>query len=84
MRRVSAAEANRNFARIMKEAESGETLIVTSHGKPRVRIEKVGPSDEEGSLRAKREALWRVHRYRLMGQPVLNLGRFSREWAYED
>jgi prevent-host-death family protein len=84
MKVVSAADANRNFARIMKTAEAGETVIVTSHGSPRVKIEPVRNEKDEAALRAKRMALWEVHRKRLLSQPLMNLGKFNRDWAYDD
>lgn len=34
MRAVSAREANQAFSRILQEAESGETVVVTRRGKP--------------------------------------------------
>jgi antitoxin (DNA-binding transcriptional repressor) of toxin-antitoxin stability system len=84
MKTISAAEANRNFARVMKAAEGGETIIVTSHGTPRIKIEAVGGDADDAAHHAKMTALWAVHRKRLLSQPVKNLGKFSRDWAYDD
>lgn len=85
MKHVTAAEANRNFSRIMKEAEAGETIIVTSHGEPTVKIVAVAESRGIDEVeRTRRQALWSQHKTRLLGQPTLGLGRFQRDWAYED
>ena len=85
MKHVTAAEANRNFSRIMKEAEAGETIIVTSHGEPTVKIVAVAESRGIDEVeRTRRQALWSQHKARLLDQPTLGLGRFQRDWAYED
>lgn len=34
MRSVTAREANQSFSRILKEAESGEGIVITRRGKP--------------------------------------------------
>ena len=34
MRAVSAREANQAFSRILQEAESGDTVVITRRGKP--------------------------------------------------
>lgn len=85
MKHVTAAEANRNFSRIMKEAEAGETIIVTSHGEPTVKIVAVDKSHGINEVeRTRRQALWSEHKARLLGQPTLGLGRYERDWAYDD
>ena len=40
MRLVSAANANRAFSKILHEVREGETVMVTSHGKP---VAVIGP-----------------------------------------
>jgi len=42
---VSAAEANRQFSRILRAVEAGETFTVTSHGLPVARIALIEPAD---------------------------------------
>lgn len=34
MRAVSAREANQSFSRILQQAESGESVVITRRGKP--------------------------------------------------
>jgi prevent-host-death family protein len=38
MKTVSAAEANRQFSRILREVRAGETVLVTSRGEPVAKI----------------------------------------------
>lgn len=40
MREVSATEANRHFSKLLREAAAGETILVTSRGRP---IATLGP-----------------------------------------
>ena len=75
---VSAADANRNFSRIVRSVRAGLTYVVTSHGKPVARISPVG---ESGNIEASaRSALLG----RLRRQSVTNAGRWTREELYED
>jgi prevent-host-death family protein len=75
---ISAADANRTFSELLRGVREGRSYVVTSHGKPVARIvpyEGTG-LDREG---AKRRLL-----DHLRAQPALNLGKFNREWAYEE
>ena len=38
MTTISAAEANRHFSQVLRQVARGETLIVTSRGKPMATI----------------------------------------------
>jgi len=73
---VSASEANRQFSRILRAVEAGETVIVTSHGRP---VARIAPVDEEKErLGARRRLLeW------LAEQPVRSVGSWSRAELYE-
>jgi prevent-host-death family protein len=76
---ISAAEANRNFSRLLKEARTGTSYTVTSHGEPVARIvPPAGRTAEEREL-AKQRLL-----ERLRSQSPLNLGPWSRDEAYDD
>jgi prevent-host-death family protein len=77
---ISAAEANRQFSRVLREVrEEGATYTVTSHGEPVARITPPSkPTAEERAL-AKERLL-----ARLRSQPALNLGPWSRDEAYDD
>ncbi len=82
MKTVTAAEANRQFSKLLRHAASGETVVVTSHGKPVARLVPV-TDNEEAVLRkraAAREGLFE----RLRTQPAMNLGKISREELYDE
>lgn len=86
MRTVTASEANRQFSRLLRDVAAGETLVVTSHGRPVATLAPhqppdLGPSAEE---RARREQAWKEIEARLRSHPVQNLGRFDRASLYED
>jgi prevent-host-death family protein len=77
---VSAAQANREFSKLMKLAESGERVVVTSRGQPKVQITRVEGADAEKARR--REAFDRMTE-RLNTQPALNLPRLTRDDFYD-
>lgn len=76
---VTAADANRNFSRILRSVGQGRCFVVTSHGKP---VARIIPAGQDGTVHsAAREALLG----RLRTQPVRILGhRWSRDDLYED
>lgn len=37
-RRFTATEANQRFSELLRDVESGETVVVTSHGRPVARV----------------------------------------------
>ena len=80
MRSVSAAEANRSFSKLLGAVRGGETVIVTSHGRP---VAKLVPYTNEVE-RERREEAWREIQERWATQPAMNLGPFRREDAYDD
>ncbi len=75
---ITAAEADREFCRVLREVREGESYLVTEDGRPVARIE---PAANAG---AGREAAKRRLLEHLRAQPTLNLGRFSRDDAYDD
>lgn len=82
MRKVSAADANRHFSKILREVKAGETVLVTSHGEAVARIVPAAGNQAKGEA-GQREAAWVRLLARLETQPPLNLGKFSRDDAYE-
>jgi prevent-host-death family protein len=76
--RVSAAEANRSFSRLLRGVREGHSYVVTSHGRPVARL--VPASDDDKA----REAAWEALLKRLKSQPVLNAGPWTRAELYED
>jgi prevent-host-death family protein len=78
MKTVTAAEANRQFSRVLREAKEGEVFIVVSRGKP---IAVIGPVEKaDAQRRAAKEALIA----RLRCQRATGARTWSREELYED
>jgi len=76
-RHISATEANQNFAQILREVRSGETFIVTTHGKPVARI--IPCQETEATRLEARQQLFA----RLAEQPVTDIGPWRRDDLYE-
>lgn len=77
---VSAAEANRDFSKLMRLAASGEEVIVTSRGQPRIKLVRIEPDDDEAIGRRKAFDLLTE---RLKHRPILDLPRATRDDMYE-
>lgn len=77
-RSISAAEANRNFSRLLEGVRQGKSFVVTSHGKPVARIEPAEVSNRE-QMAAHQALLARLRK-----QPATNAGRWTRDELYED
>ena len=75
---VSAAEANREFSKLLRGVRDGNSYVVTSHGRP---VAKLVPVDE-GAI-AREQARERLME-RLRSQPVRNIGRWTRDELYDD
>lgn len=75
---VSAADANRNFSRILRAVREGRTYVITSHGRP---VAKIIPTGEDDLLREEaRKALFA----RLESQPIRKIKPWTRDELYED
>jgi prevent-host-death family protein len=72
---VSAAEANREFSRLLREVRQGQSFVVTSHGRPVARITPVG---ERARAQGKSALL-----DRLRNEQISNVGRWTRDELYE-
>ena len=75
---ISAADANRSFSELLRGVREGRSYVVTSHGKPVARILPYEGVDVD------RDASKRRLLEHLRAQPAMRLGKFNREWAYED
>ena len=86
MRSVTATEANRDFSKLLRDVAAGETVIVTSHGRPVAKLAPVDPADAVPSAeeQARRKKAWKEITARLRSQPALNLGRFNRDELYDE
>jgi prevent-host-death family protein len=77
---VSAADANRNFSQLLRGVrEQGATYVVTSHGKP---VAKLVPASDESDESARQLAKKRLLK-RLRAQPLVKIGRWTRDDIYE-
>jgi prevent-host-death family protein len=74
---ISASDANRKFSQMLREVKEGQTYVVTSHGRPVARIAPV-PADSPRRSAAHTALLNRLRR-----QPVLNIGRWTRDEIYD-
>jgi prevent-host-death family protein len=74
---ISAADANRNFSRLLRDVKEGRSYVVTSHGKPVARIEPV-PANSPRRRAAHKALLTRLRR-----QPVIDIGRWNRDELYD-
>ena len=74
---VSAADANRNFSKLLRAVREGHSYVVTSHGKA---VAKIVPVERDDVARGARVALLK----RLRSQLVVTIGRWSRDELYED
>ncbi len=74
---ISAAEANRRFSTLLREARDGHSFIVTARGKPVARIVPCGSGDTAREIA--QVALFA----RLEAQPATDVGRWSRDELYE-
>jgi prevent-host-death family protein len=72
---VSAAEANRKFSELLRGVKSGQSYVVTSHGRPVARIQ---PVEERSRAKAKARLLARLER-----QPVQDIGPWTRDELYD-
>lgn len=76
---VSAAEANRQFSRLIREVQQGKTYVVTSHGRP---VATITPPQEADVAS---ETAWHSLLDRLRTQRVTNKpSRWTRDELYED
>lgn len=75
---VSAADANRNFSKLLRDVRGGRSFVITSHGKP---VAKIVPVDEDVD---RREAAKAVLLKRLRTQRGVHIGRWTRDELYDE
>jgi antitoxin (DNA-binding transcriptional repressor) of toxin-antitoxin stability system len=78
LKTITATEANRRFAEILRLIDEGETFIVTTHGRPRIRMERVREDVLE------REAAKERLLERLRSQEGFEIRPWHRDELYED
>lgn len=75
---VTAAEANRDFSKLLRGVREGRSYVVTSHGKP---VARVAPVDRDDRAADRAFALLIE---RLESQPAIDVGRWTRDELYDD
>jgi prevent-host-death family protein len=75
---IAAAEANRQFSRILRDVQGGDSFVVTARGRPVARIVPVTDTDADGEA-AHAELLRRA-----TSHPAQNLPRWTRDELYDD
>jgi prevent-host-death family protein len=75
---VSAGDANRKFSQLLRTVREGRSYVVTAHGKPVAKIIPIGKHDQVSA--GARTALLA----RLRSEPVVKIGRWTRDELYED
>jgi prevent-host-death family protein len=74
---ISAADANREFSKLLRRVREGESITIMSHGRP---VAKLVPVATEDRVRAAaKEILFK----RLRSQRGVKIGRWTREELYE-
>ena len=73
---ISAADANREFSRLLRGVRNGRTFVITSHGRPVARVSPI--RDDACVSSAAQSALFD----RLESQRVVRAGRWSRDELY--
>ncbi|HJZ70238.1 MAG TPA: type II toxin-antitoxin system prevent-host-death family antitoxin [Vicinamibacterales bacterium] len=75
---VSAADANRDFSKLLRGVRDGESYVITSHGKP---VAKLVPADARDLVRdaAKRALIARLRAQRAGARA----GRWTRDELYD-
>jgi len=74
---ISAADANRNFSRLLRDVREGRSYVVTSHGRP---VARIAPVTDDNSNRA---SAWNALLSRLRSERVVKIGRWKRDELYE-
>lgn len=75
---VSAAEANRNFSKLLRGVREGRSYIVTARGKPVARLAPLDRRDRSA------DRAFAALMKRLRSQRVIDIGPWTREELYED
>ena len=77
---VSAADANRNFSRLLGDVKRGQSVTITSHGRP---VARLVPIDSETERHEKARAELLAHFAELDKQPMTIIGPWTREELHE-
>ena len=75
---ISAAVANRRFSELLQTVKQGQSVIVTSHGKPVAQVTPI--VENERAAESARSALFA----RLRKERTVHIGRWTRGELYDD
>jgi prevent-host-death family protein len=75
---ISAADANRSFARLLRGVRQGRSYVITNHGKPIARLIPAVMHDRVAT-NARLALLSRLEK-----QPVIGAGNWMRDKLYDD
>ena len=77
---ISAAEANRQFSKLLRAAREGRRVTITSHGEPVAELGPVTGGDPEAARRREAHRALMTH---LNQTPVAAIEPWSRDELYE-
>lgn len=77
MKTLTAAEANRSFSALLRQAAAGERVVITSHGRP---VAEIGPVREDT---AAKDVAWETLLAGLDAQEPTIIEPWTREELYE-
>ena len=75
---VSAADANRDFSKLLRAVREGGSFVITSHGKP---VAKIVPFVSDDPVRDAAKEILMAH---LRSQPAIDVGPWTRDELYEN
>ncbi|HEX4040673.1 MAG TPA: type II toxin-antitoxin system prevent-host-death family antitoxin [Xanthobacteraceae bacterium] len=75
---ISAADANRNFSRVLRDVRQGLSYVVTAHGKPVAKIVPLAEGEDE------RTEARKLLMARLQRQKVRDIGPWTRDELHEE
>ena len=75
---ISAADANRNFSKLLRDVREGQSYVVTSHGRP---VAKIIPARAQAESEERGRAALLA---RLRSEPVVDIAPWTRDELYED
>jgi prevent-host-death family protein len=74
---VSAADANRDFSKLLRAVRDGDSFVITSHGKP---VAKIVPFVAQDRVRDAAKATLLA---KLRSQRAIKIGPWTRDELYE-
>ena len=75
---ISAADAKRNFSKLLRKVWEGQSYVVTSHGRP---VAKIIPARAQAQSEERSRAALLA---RLRSEPVVDIGPWTRDALHED